>query len=223
MRKNKKKSKKRKSSFLCHLWNGIIIVLPRSILVLSNGQSYSGGYSRTCSQHSRTFNQSYFPFSYSKRNNRTSYCQYRTSYFNKHIVLFNRTSYLNYRTPNYRTLNCFRTLHLHSRTLCKSYYWYRTTSDSSQPWSEVKTFMQSKRNKASSMPDVVLCKHDSYNLTETFSHTQSCQHEEKYDHRGTWFQPNRLRAAGSKKKVGNEDFWIKRRLFTKRGWKKSKK
>lgn len=97
----------------------------------------------------------------------------------------NRTSYLNFRTANYRTLNCFRTLHLHSRTLCKSYYWYRTTSDSSQPWSEVKTFMQSKRNKASPMPDVVLCKHDSYNLTETFSHTQSCQHEEKYDHRGT--------------------------------------
>ena len=184
MRKNKKKSKKRKSSFLCHLWNGIIIVLPRSILVLSNGQSYSGGYSRTCSQHSRTFNQSYFPFSYSKRNNRTSYCQYRTSY-------------LNHRTVNYRTQIRSRTLH------------YRTISDTSQPWPEVKTFMQSKRNKASRMPDIVLCKHDSYNLTETFSHTQSCRHEEKYDHRGTWFQPNKFRVAESNKKMGIEIFWKK--------------
>ena len=34
----------------------------------------------------------------------------RTSYFNKHIVLFNRTSYLIYRTLN------------RSRTMCISYY-----------------------------------------------------------------------------------------------------
>ncbi len=171
MRKNKKKSKKRKSSFLCHLWNGIIIVLPRSILVRSNGQSYSGSYSRTCSQHSRTFNQSYFPFSYSKRNNRTSYFQYRTSY-------------LNHRTVNYRTQIRSRTLHS------------RTISDTSQPWPEVKISMQSKRNKAIRMPDIVLCQHDSYSLTETFSHTKSCRHKEKYDPSRNMITAKQIQGSG---------------------------
>lgn len=74
---------------------------------------------------------------------------------------------MNYRTANYRTLNCFRTLHLHSRTLNRTIgivlYQIQVNRGRSQL-----THSTDKMRGYRPMTDFVLCQYDFSKLTDPF-------------------------------------------------------